>query len=160
MTFREFTGKNVEEAIRAAMAEFSSDLGELDIEILAQGSRGVLGVGAEDARILAAPKSAIAAADSLRAEPERAEPPRAEPRRAETRRSEPRRDEPIPVVDEAEPIAEAPGAPADDSADLAPVGRGEPTWAMTRPMWSGGTWTHAYRSTLKTGHFRRSLLRL
>ena len=118
MTFREFTGKNVEEAIRAAMAEFSSDLGELDIEILAQGSRGVLGVGAEDARILAAPKSAIAAADSLRAEPERAEPPRAEPRRAEPRRSEPQRDEPIPVVDEAELIAEAPGAPADDSAPV------------------------------------------
>ncbi len=68
MTFREFTGKNVEEAIRTAMAEFSSDLSELDIEILAQGSRGVLGVGAEEARILAAPKSAIAAADSVRVE--------------------------------------------------------------------------------------------
>ena len=39
MTFREFTGKNVEEAIRSAMAEFSSDLGDLDIEILAQGNR-------------------------------------------------------------------------------------------------------------------------
>ena len=65
MTFREFSGKNVEEAIRTAMKEFGSDLGDLDIEILAQGSRGVLGVGAEDARILAAPKSAIAAADSL-----------------------------------------------------------------------------------------------
>ena len=58
MTFREFTGKNVEEAIRAAMAEFESDLGDLDIEILAQGSRGILGVGGEEARILAAPKSA------------------------------------------------------------------------------------------------------
>ena len=69
MTFREFTGKNVEEAIRSAMAEFGSDLGDLDIEILAQGSRGVLGVGAEEARILAAPKSAVAAADSVRAEP-------------------------------------------------------------------------------------------
>ena len=34
-----------EEAIRAAMAEFSADLGDLDIEILAQGSRGILGVG-------------------------------------------------------------------------------------------------------------------
>ena len=55
MTFREFTGKNVEEAIRAAMAEFSADLGDLDIEILAQGSRGILGVGGEEARILAAP---------------------------------------------------------------------------------------------------------
>jgi spoIIIJ-associated protein len=69
MTFREFTGKNVEEAIRAAMAEFSSDLGDLDIEILAQGSRGILGVGGEEARILAAPKSAVAAADTIRTEP-------------------------------------------------------------------------------------------
>ena len=68
MTFREFTGKNVEEAIRAAMAEFSADLSDLDIEILGQGSRGILGVGGEDARILAAPKSAVAAADTVRVE--------------------------------------------------------------------------------------------
>ncbi len=68
MTFREFTGKNVEEAIRAAMAEFSSDLGDLDIEILSQGSRGVLGVGGEEARILAAPKSAVDAAETVRVE--------------------------------------------------------------------------------------------
>ena len=74
MTFREFTGKNVEEAIRSAMAEFSSDLGDLDIEI--QGSRGILGVGGEEARILAAPKSAVAAADTVRAEPARAGRPR------------------------------------------------------------------------------------
>lgn len=66
MTFKEFTGKNVEEAIRSAMAEFSSDLGDLDIEILSQGSRGVLGVGGEDARILAAPKSAVDAAETVR----------------------------------------------------------------------------------------------
>ena len=88
MTFREFTGKNVEEAIRAAMAEFSSDLGDLDIEILSQGNRGILGVGGEEARILAAPKSAVAAAETIRAEPlprgarrARAEaPPRPAPR--------------------------------------------------------------------------------
>lgn len=61
MTFREFSGKNVEEAIRAAMKEFAADLSDLDIEILAQGSRGILGVGGEEARILAAPKSALAA---------------------------------------------------------------------------------------------------
>jgi len=67
MTFREFTGKNVEEAIRSAMKEFSADLSDLDIEILSQGSRGILGVGGEEARILAAPKSAVAAADTVRA---------------------------------------------------------------------------------------------
>jgi spoIIIJ-associated protein len=77
MTFREFTGKNVEEAIRTAMKEFSADLGDLDIEILSQGSRGILGVGGEEARILAAPKSAVAAAETIRAEP--IEEPAAEP---------------------------------------------------------------------------------
>ncbi len=70
MTFKEFTGKNVEEAIRSAMREFESDLSDLDIEILAQGSRSILGVGGEEARILAAPKSAVAAAETVRiAEP-------------------------------------------------------------------------------------------
>jgi spoIIIJ-associated protein len=78
MTFKEFSGKNVEEAIRAAMKEFGSDLGDLDIEILSQGSRGVLGVGGDEARILAAPKSAIAEASTLKADApaiERAAPP-------------------------------------------------------------------------------------
>ncbi|HET7685676.1 MAG TPA: RNA-binding cell elongation regulator Jag/EloR [Candidatus Limnocylindria bacterium] len=69
MTFREFTGKNVEEAIRTAMKEFGADLGDLDIEILAQGSRGILGVGGEEARILAAPKSAVASSASVLAPP-------------------------------------------------------------------------------------------
>jgi len=77
MTFREFTGKNVEEAIRTAMKEFSAELTDLDIEILSQGSRGILGVGGEEARILAAPKSAVAAAETVRApreEPEMQQP--------------------------------------------------------------------------------------
>ncbi|MFN2484540.1 MAG: RNA-binding cell elongation regulator Jag/EloR [Candidatus Limnocylindria bacterium] len=66
MTFREFSGKTVEEAIRGAMREFESDLADLDIEILSAGSRGILGVGGEEARILAAPKSAVAQAESVR----------------------------------------------------------------------------------------------
>jgi len=81
MTFREFNGKNVEEAIRSAMKEFSADLSDLDIEILAQGSRGILGVGGEEARILAAPKSAVAAAKTVRAPEPRPAP---EPARART----------------------------------------------------------------------------
>ncbi len=91
MTFKEFSGKNVEEAIRAAMKEFGADLGDLDIEILAQGSRGILGVGSDEARILAAPKSAVAEASSLRTDaPEaadRAPAPPAEHRHRMTRRA-------------------------------------------------------------------------
>jgi spoIIIJ-associated protein len=74
MTFREFSGKNVEEAIRAAMKEFEAELSDLDIEILSQGSRGLLGVGGEEARILAAPKSMVAAADTVRMPEPAAEP--------------------------------------------------------------------------------------
>jgi spoIIIJ-associated protein len=114
MTFREFTGKNVEEAIRAAMAEFSSDLGDLDIEILAQGSRGILGVGGEEARILAAPKSAVAAAETVRSEPTPV------PDAPETRSEQPEAAAAETFADEA--LADAPMetmatlAPADDHA--------------------------------------------
>jgi spoIIIJ-associated protein len=102
MTFREFTGKNVEEAIRTAMKEYSAELAELDIEILSQGSRGILGVGGEEARILAAPKSAVAAAETVRdTSPEPAQP--AEP---------------------TEPMAPT-GEPSWPAAD-APVAQGEP----------------------------------
>jgi spoIIIJ-associated protein len=93
MTFREFTGKNVEEAIRTAMKEYSAELADLDIEILSQGSRGILGVGGEEARILAAPKSAVAAAETVReTAPEPAEPmaPAHEPTRSSA--AEPARD--------------------------------------------------------------------
>jgi len=120
MTFREFNGKNVEEAIRSAMKEFSADLSDLDIEILAQGSRGILGVGGEEARILAAPKSAVAAAKTVRAPEPRPAP---EPR---TEASAPAA--PAEAVEEmeSEVAAEVPGpadlAPADSG--YAPVGRG------------------------------------
>ena len=60
--YREFTGKTVEEAIRAARDEFGVDLGDLDFEILTSGSRGVLGMGAEPARIIAAPRIALGGA--------------------------------------------------------------------------------------------------
>src|SRR4051812_38655976 len=61
--YQEFTGKTVEEAIRAARDAFgASGLDELDFEILTPGSRGVLGMGAEPARIIAAPRSALGGA--------------------------------------------------------------------------------------------------
>jgi len=115
MTFREFTGKNVEEAIRTAMKEFSAELSDLDIEILAQGSRGILGVGGEEARILAAPKSAVAAADTVRAPaPEGTE---AVPAGSDAER-------PLPVDDAgAEQLAELASADAGQRRDHGTRGR-------------------------------------
>ena len=60
--YREFTGKTVEEALREAREAFGAELNDLDFEILTPGSRGVLGMGAEPARIVAAPRSALGGA--------------------------------------------------------------------------------------------------
>jgi spoIIIJ-associated protein len=58
--YQEFTGKTVEDALREARESFAVEsLDELDFEILTPGSRGVLGMGAEPARIVAAPRSAL-----------------------------------------------------------------------------------------------------
>lgn len=61
--YQEFTGKTVEEALREARQAFgAASLDDLDFEILTPGSRGVLGMGAEPARIIAAPRSALGGA--------------------------------------------------------------------------------------------------
>jgi spoIIIJ-associated protein len=60
--YQEFTGKSVEEAIKVACDAFGVGLADLDFEILTPGSRGVLGMGAEPARIVAAPRSALGGA--------------------------------------------------------------------------------------------------
>jgi spoIIIJ-associated protein len=127
MTFREFTGKNVEEAIRTAMKEFSADLSDLDIEILSQGSRGILGVGGEEARILAAPKSAVAAAETVRdtaAEP--AAP--ASPRAAASRRAPADRPatEDEPVSEQLADLARGNGGPRREPGGRGRGGRGRP----------------------------------
>jgi spoIIIJ-associated protein len=111
MTFREFTGKSVEEAVRAAMAEFHADLGDLDVEILSAGSRGILGVGGEEARILAAPKTAVAAAGSVKASAAAPEPSAPPARGGRTSRSA------APVA-ESEPEPEPVEAMESVSADI------------------------------------------
>lgn len=65
--YQEFTGKSVEEALKIACETFKVGLADLDFEIIAPGSKGVLGMGAEPARIVAAPASAIAGSTPKRA---------------------------------------------------------------------------------------------
>ena len=84
--YQEFTGKTVEEALRLAREAFGvAGLDDLDFEILTPGSRGVLGMGAEPARVIAAPRAALggvtprrAAAESQPLPPLSERPPRDE----------------------------------------------------------------------------------
>jgi spoIIIJ-associated protein len=94
--YQEFTGKSVEEAIKSACDAFSVGLGDLDFEILTPGSRGVLGMGAEPARIVAAPRSALGGAapkrEAAESKPLPAPPPREDRPRSEYGDRGPRRE--------------------------------------------------------------------
>jgi spoIIIJ-associated protein len=93
--YQEFTGKTVEEALKNAREAFGvPGLSDLDFEILTQGSRGVLGMGAEPARIIAAPRSALGGTTPKKEAAEAAAPPlepapaRDRDRAPETRRAD------------------------------------------------------------------------
>ena len=104
--YREFQGKSVEEALKNAREEFGVELNDLDFEILTAGSRGVLGMGAEPARIVAAPRSALGGAapkrDAAASTPLPPSPPR-EPREYGDRDRGPRRDDRGPRRDDRAP---------------------------------------------------------
>ncbi len=95
--YREFTGKSVEEALKNAREAFGAGLDDLDFEILTPGSRGVLGMGAEVARIVAAPRAALGGAapkrEAAAAQPLPPPPPQEDRPRFGDRDRGPRRDD-------------------------------------------------------------------
>ncbi len=96
--YREFTGKTVEEALRNAREAFGAGLDDLDFEILTPGARGVLGMGAEPARIVAAPRAELGGAapkrEAAASQPLPAPPPREDrPRWGDRDDRAPRRDD-------------------------------------------------------------------
>jgi len=134
--YQEFTGKTVEEALKAARDEFGvTSLDDMDFEILTPGSRGVLGMGAEPARIIAAARAALGGAAPRReaAAAEAPPPPPARPRRDHEEREDSdrgRRRERSGPPDRTErpAVADAPSpepgpAPSDGARPPAPGGR-------------------------------------
>ena len=121
--YKEFSGKSVEDALRAAREEFGAELNDLDFEILTPGSRGVLGMGAEPARIVAAPRQALGGAapkrDAAASVPLPQPPARDYPDRDRGPRRDdrgPRRDNRGPRPDDRPPVDSAPpqDVPSDD----------------------------------------------
>ena len=123
----EFRGKSVEAAVATGLAALRLTREEVEVEIVRPGSRGVLGIGAEDAvvRLTAIPRGASRPAPRTEPapEPRPAEPRAAEPRpaprteRQETRTSQPRAEAKAPVAaTAAAPLTGTPDASKSVSA--------------------------------------------
>src|SRR3990170_2468618 len=60
-------GRTVEEAVERALAGSGLGRKDVDIEVIDEGSRGVLGLGAREARVRVRPRSRVDPADVIRA---------------------------------------------------------------------------------------------
>ena len=56
-TSREFSGKTVDEAIHKGLSELGLDRGAVEVEIVREASRGMLGLTSEEARVRVTPKT-------------------------------------------------------------------------------------------------------
>ena len=92
----EFRGKSVEAAISAGLAALQLARENVDVEVIRPGSRGVLGIGAEDAVV----RLTELRPGSVRATPEVASQPAVEPRPAPAPKPE---QPPAPRAQSAEP---------------------------------------------------------
>ena len=65
----EVSARTVNEAIEKALVRLGKNRDEVDISVLSEGSRGILGIGSEDARILVSPRepASVAAPSELAA---------------------------------------------------------------------------------------------
>lgn len=55
----EVTARTVSEAIEKALSRLGKTRDDVDVSVLSEGSRGILGIGSEDARILVSPREPI-----------------------------------------------------------------------------------------------------
>src|SRR2546423_1113252 len=72
----EATGKNVDEAVSRALEQLGLRREQVEISVVSEGRSGILGVGAQPARVLVTPRPSAPAAQP---EPPRARTERAEP---------------------------------------------------------------------------------
>lgn len=125
----EFRGKTVEAAISAGLLALKLSRDEADIEIIRQGSRGVLGIGAEDAVVRV---SALRAAQpeprpAARPEPKPEPAPAARQQAAPVVKPEPRpapAPRSAPKASEVKAPAAAPGTANGDDKDAAAAEKG------------------------------------
>lgn len=117
----EVTGKTVDEAISSASAKLGIPADRLDYTVVSEGSKGILGLGAEEARISVSLEPALAPGErppaggyaaAATAEPERDEEPRG-PRERAPRRKPTTEDAPDVAADLLEELLDKMGVDAE-----------------------------------------------
>jgi spoIIIJ-associated protein len=122
----EFRGKSVEAAVAAGLAALRLNREEAEVEVVRPGSRGVLGIGAEDAvvRVTAIPRGASRPAPKVEAPDEpRVAPSAPRPERQEARPSQPRAESKTPTAPPAPAAAPLAGTPEERATAAAEKGR-------------------------------------
>lgn len=113
------TGSSVEDAVKRALLQLNVTLDEIDVDVISAGSRGVLGMGREDARVRVRRRSQpYSDVEAEEQEPEEVV--------AETAVAEPEDEAPVdaePAATVAAEPAAAPPPPAEPSEPAAPAGR-------------------------------------
>jgi spoIIIJ-associated protein len=113
------SAKTVAEAIAEAVERLGIPESEIDVTVISEGSKGFLGMGGENARILAMPKAILArrnpapAAPVEAREPARESTPRSTPQRSARSAAEKTPARP-PLIEPAAPVVPAPRAVVQD----------------------------------------------
>ena len=123
------TGSSVEDAVKRALLQLNVTLNEIDVDVISSGSRGVLGMGREDARVRVRLRSQPYAEEETEdeeAEEVVAEAAAEEPEDEAPENNEPVEPEPAGAVTDEPSVAQAPAAePSEPAAPTARRPRGE-----------------------------------
>lgn len=114
--FKEFQGKDLDEAIESACQYFNLKRDRLEIEILAGGSSGIFGImGVKKAKVQARPRVQVNATDILNGDDKAP----AKPKKSAPKKSAPKKAEPQPKQeDETAPQSNSDIAPEEDADEI------------------------------------------
>ena len=127
------TGKTIDLAVEAALAQLGLDRDSVSVQVLAQAKSGFLGIGATPAKVQVsyeapdpapeAPKSALGSASRSKPKAKKPEAPKQEAPKAEPKKETPKA-EPKKEAPKAEPKKEAPKAEPKEPKVYAPAAEG------------------------------------
>lgn len=117
--FKEFEGKDLDEAIGSACEYFNLKRDRLEIEITAGGSSGIFGImGVKKAQVKARPRAQVNATDIINGKGEEDKPHKGKPQKDKPQKDKPKKAKPAPKKKEPEGSKPEPGNVVEPEVDL------------------------------------------